>query len=1017
MTTSLNDARQTLVDLKVQLSKETNPTTQAALRTQIRNQRSTVFSLGSLALINVGTSGLTPTAVTDSMPSMSSAYLVQSGGVHTALGTKQNTLNASNSATVGIVTSATARTGTLTVSGNATFTSPLSLASVSGSGVGTVIENGSTKPLGGAAALTSALAAKQDSLQNVTSPLSVGVLTSTSRHTPGTFTASGTSTFTGPVVLNGTLSGSAIATTVEDAANKLLTTAAAKTALDTKQGTMSTTGRNVTVGILTSTSFRTGVTTVSNTANFLGDLVLDGAVAGASVSATPVQSSAALVTSGGVHSALALKQDALSSTSNVSLGIVTSTTGQAQSFQATGTATFSGPAVFHGTLTGPGIATTITSESSSLVTSGAAFSALATKQNVLSSASNILVQTLTTASFTSSTALTATGTATLSGPVVLDGTLSGSGITSTVSGVSSSLVTSGGVFALGTTKQDVLTASTPLGVGTLTVAGNVALRSALITPGTKGPSAATDMVTYGTASSATLYGNVAFTSNAQDGYILRDSSDASANAYTAFGTLTGPWTSSATYNPSYTGQTAKVIHAGGGNASSSAETMAWKTRANSATQNVNYRAVAYGQGLLVALASTGERMTCRDDGTKWEIRTGTLSSSSDWRALAFGNGKFVAVGAGASDATAVSSDGLTWSSNSAPSDADWSSVTYGNGFFVAVGSAVSVESDQRIMRSADGVTWTLYAAPAGTGPLTSVTFGKGLFVAVATSGTGNRVLTSPDGMTWTSRTSAADNTWQSVTYGNGVFVAVSDSGTGNRVMTSPDGLAWTIRTSASDNSWWAVAYGDGMFVAVSESDKVMVSTDNGATWSLKQGAGTPWTGSSLTTAWRALVYGGNQTWAAVGSLGRIMTHHRKFSNAHASTWTLRTSPVADGATMWLSVLWGNDKFVATGNNNIMTSPDGKTWTSRSTVTGRWESVAYGNNIWVAVSADSANIQTSPNGITWTTRAHGTTRASSTASSYNSIVYANGIFMAVGNGGAAMSSTDGITWTNLYNYHA
>ena len=46
-------------------------------------------------------------------------------------------------------------------------------------------------------------------------------------------------------------------------------------------------------------------------------------------------------------------------------------------------------------------------------------------------------------------------------------------------------------------------------------------------------------------------------------------------------------------------------------------------------------------------------------------------------------------------------------------------------------------------------------------------------------------MTSPDGITWTSRTSAVDNGWFGVTYGNGFFVVVSNSGTGNRVMTSP----------------------------------------------------------------------------------------------------------------------------------------------------------------------------------------------------------------------------------------
>jgi hypothetical protein len=70
-----------------------------------------------------------------------------------------------------------------------------------------------------------------------------------------------------------------------------------------------------------------------------------------------------------------------------------------------------------------------------------------------------------------------------------------------------------------------------------------------------------------------------------------------------------------------------------------------------------------------------------------------------------------------------------------------------------------------------------------------VTWAKelGLLVAVAFSGTGNRVMTSPDGITWTARSSAADNQWLSVTWAKelGLLVAVAFSGTGNRVMTSP----------------------------------------------------------------------------------------------------------------------------------------------------------------------------------------------------------------------------------------
>jgi len=96
-----------------------------------------------------------------------------------------------------------------------------------------------------------------------------------------------------------------------------------------------------------------------------------------------------------------------------------------------------------------------------------------------------------------------------------------------------------------------------------------------------------------------------------------------------------------------------------------------------------------------------------------------------------------------------------------------------------------------------------------------------LFVAVAVSGTGNRVMTSPDGITWTARTSAADNSWCAVCWSAelSLFVAVAASGTGNRVMTSPDGITWTARTSAADNAWRGVCWSPelSLFVAVADT--------------------------------------------------------------------------------------------------------------------------------------------------------------------------------------------------------
>jgi hypothetical protein len=166
--------------------------------------------------------------------------------------------------------------------------------------------------------------------------------------------------------------------------------------------------------------------------------------------------------------------------------------------------------------------------------------------------------------------------------------------------------------------------------------------------------------------------------------------------------------------------------------------------------------------------------------------------------------------------------------------------------------------DGGVVTSPDGITWTKQNA-AAPNSWRGLTFANNLFVAVATSGTGDRVMTSPDGINWTVRTSPADNEWYSVAYGNDLFVAVSITGSGNRVMTSPDGINWTIGSSAANNNWYDVTYGNGMFVTVSNSgsgNRVMSST-NGTSWNLE---------TTPDNSWRGVAFGNNE-FVAVGNSG------------------------------------------------------------------------------------------------------------------------------------------------------
>jgi len=147
----------------------------------------------------------------------------------------------------------------------------------------------------------------------------------------------------------------------------------------------------------------------------------------------------------------------------------------------------------------------------------------------------------------------------------------------------------------------------------------------------------------------------------------------------------------------------------------------------------------------------------------------------------------------------------------------WGALTFGNGLYVAVAESGA----SSVMTSSDGITWTLRTVPEDN-LWRSVTFGNGLFVAVAHSGT-NRVMTSPDGITWTARAAAEANDFYSVSYGNGLFVAVSITGT-NRTMTSPNGITWTAVAAAEATQWYAVTYGDNLFVAVAVSGTNQVMT-------------------------------------------------------------------------------------------------------------------------------------------------------------------------------------------------
>ena len=258
--------------------------------------------------------------------------------------------------------------------------------------------------------------------------------------------------------------------------------------------------------------------------------------------------------------------------------------------------------------------------------------------------------------------------------------------------------------------------------------------------------------------------------------------------------------------------------------------------------------VAYGNGLYVACSITGtsNRIMTSNNGNNWTLQTSAVNN--EWTAITYGDGIFVAVSStGTGNRVMTSSDAITWTSRLSAADELWMSVVYGNGLFVAVARS---GTNNRVMTSPDGINWTSRVSAANSNWF-SVTYGSGIFVAVAPF---SSVMVSSDGITWSLK-SAPSRAWNGVTFGNGLFVAVSYTGTGDRIMTSPNGTTWTLRNSPADNYWRAVTYGNGLFVSVAVNGTNLVMTsNNGINWTLRN---TP------VGSWFSVIFG-NSLFVSVG---------------------------------------------------------------------------------------------------------------------------------------------------------
>ena len=279
--------------------------------------------------------------------------------------------------------------------------------------------------------------------------------------------------------------------------------------------------------------------------------------------------------------------------------------------------------------------------------------------------------------------------------------------------------------------------------------------------------------------------------------------------------------------------------------------------------------MANGTGIYVAVGTN--QVFTSPDGITWTARTAAAANA--WSAITFGNGLFVAVASsGSGNRVMTSPDGITWTARTSAANNSWDGISYGNGKFVAV--AIS-GTGNRIMTSSDGITWTLPTYPAGGETnYYSVAYGNGIFVAMGSAATS---MISSDGVTWTQETQTSA-VWVGVAFGDGLFFAVSQGG-GTEIISSTDGITWTTRPFPFTGSWRGTAFGNGMFVAVeygNDATPVMSTGPKITSLSVTSGpllGGTVLQaiGTNLGSTTAAYVDGTSATLGTVGDTSTVIT--------------------------------------------------------------------------------------------------------------------------------------------------
>jgi hypothetical protein len=228
------------------------------------------------------------------------------------------------------------------------------------------------------------------------------------------------------------------------------------------------------------------------------------------------------------------------------------------------------------------------------------------------------------------------------------------------------------------------------------------------------------------------------------------------------------------------------------------------------------------------------QLTIDDSGTRWKV----ASQAYSLHKVIWANNKYVSVGQ--SGTILTSTNGVSWTQKTAGTTASLYAVTWTGSQYIAVGE------NNTILASADGHTWLNRSAVTPGTSLYSIAFSGTNYVAAGVDNTTSRlvILNSFDGINWTRNNyNPINTTINSIKWTGTQYVAVGKS-SGPLVLTSPDGLDWTTRNNPLENygEFTDVTSNGSIYAAIGYS--VTATSTDAVTWTIK--SGNSWGGTGIT---------------------------------------------------------------------------------------------------------------------------------------------------------------------------